>query len=285
MDDTEWLTERFQSQRSRLRAVAYRILGSTGEAEDAVQEAWLRLHRADTSAVQNLDGWLTTVVARVCLDMLRSRAARREEPVDSPASGVLDEQAPDPEREALLGETVGLALLAVLDTLAPAERVAFVLHDLFEVPFAEIGPIVGRSPDAARQLASRGRRRVKGASAEPDSVRQRQVVEAFLAASRGGDFAALLEVLDPDVELRADAAAIRMGAATEVYGAHAVAETFAGRARAARLALLDGSVGLLWTMGGQPKVAFAITVADGRITGVEMVADEARLGQLDWEFL
>ena len=228
MDEHEWLAERFEANRTHLRAVAYRMLGSLSEADDAVQEAWLRLSRSDTSGVENLGGWLTTVVARVCLDMLRSRKSRREEPLDAhvPEPIVSREDGIDPEHEALLADSVGLALLVVLETLAPAERLAFVLHDMFAVPFDEIAPIVGRSPTAARQLASRARRRVQGAATVPDAdlTRQREVVDAFLAASRGGDFDALLAVLDPDVVLRADRAAVPAGASREVRGAAAVAE-------------------------------------------------------------
>ena len=213
MDEHEWLAEQFEANRTHLRAVAYRMLGSLSEADDAVQEAWLRLSRSDTSGVENLGGWLTTVVARVCLDMLRSRKSRREEPLGAhvPDPMVSREDGIDPEHEALLADSVGLALLVVLETLAPAERVAFVLHDMFDLPFDEIAPIVGRSPTAARQLASRARRRVQGAATVPDAdlTRQREVVDAFLAASRGGDFDALLALLDPDVVLRADRAPCR----------------------------------------------------------------------------
>ena len=216
MDDQAWLAERFEPQRARLSAVAYRMLGSQPEAEDAVQEAWVRLSRSDTSEVENLAGWLTTVTARVCLDMLRSRASRREDPLGDGVleAGVGSAAVADPEDEAVLADSVGLALLVVLDTLSPAERLAFVLHDLFAVPFEEIAPIVGRSPAAARQLASRGRRRVRGASTGPelDPGRQREVVGAFLAASREGDFASLVELLDPEVVLRADGAAVAVGA-------------------------------------------------------------------------
>src|SRR2546428_6006456 len=267
MNDHDWLTGRFEAQRTHLRAVASRILGSPSEADDAVQEAWLRLHRSDTSAVQNLDGWLTTVVARVCLDMLRSRASRREEPVGThmPESMVADENAVDPEDEALMADSVGLALLAVLETLTPAERVAFVLHDLFDLPFDEIAPIVARSPAAARQLASRARRRVQGAATVPDGdlTRQREVVDAFLAASRGGDFDALLAVLDPDVVLRADREAVQMGASGEVRGAAGVARTFSGRARVAQPALVNGAAGAVWAQGGRPRVVFEFTITGG----------------------
>ncbi|MGH8991155.1 MAG: sigma-70 family RNA polymerase sigma factor [Acidimicrobiia bacterium] len=284
MDEHDWRTEQFEAHRGHLRAVAYRMLGSGSEADDAVQEAWLRFSRAGTGGVENLGGWLTTVVGRVCLDMLRSRTARREEPVGArvpdPAPG--GPGGDDPEHEALLADSVGLALLVVLDTLAPAERLAFVLHDLFAVPFDEIAPIVGRSPAAVRQLASRARRRVQG-SAPPDTdlTRQRAVVDAFLAASRGGDFGALLAVLDPDVVLRADPAAVRMGVAREVRGAAAVAETFAGRARAARPALVDGVPAAVWAPGGRPRVVLGFTIAGGRIVGIDLLADPDRLRHLD----
>jgi RNA polymerase sigma factor (sigma-70 family) len=284
MDEHDWLAERFEAHRTHLRAVAYRMLGSAGEADDAVQEAWLRLSRTDTSDVDNLGGWLTTVVARVCLNMLQSRKSRREEPIGGhlaePAAGGRD--GVDPEDEALLAEGVGLALLVVLDTLTPAERLAFVLHDLFDVPFDEVAAIVGRSPAAARQLASRARRRVQG-SAPPDTdlARQRAVVDAFLAASRGGDFDALLAVLDPEVVLRADPAAVRMGASREVRGAAAVASSFAGRARAARPALVDGAPAAVWAPGGRPRVVVGFTIAGGRIVGIDLLADPERLRQLD----
>jgi RNA polymerase sigma-70 factor, ECF subfamily len=286
--DEHQLAAPFEESRPHLNAVAYRMLGSRSEAEDAVQEAWLRLSRSDTSAVENVRGWLTTVVARVCLDMLRSRTSRREEPLEAHATGPSAPQdAGDAERDAVLADSVGLALLVVLESLAPAERVAFVLHDMFDLPFDEIAPIVGRSPAAARQLASRARRRVQGAGPAPgvDRSRQHEVVAAFLAASRGGDFAALLTLLDPDVVLRPDAAAIQMGTPGDVRGANAVANTFAGRARVARLATIDGAAGLVWAPGGTPRVAFAFTIADGRIVGIDVVADAERLGQLDLEIL
>ncbi len=291
MDDHDWLAARFEAHRSHLRAVAYRMLGSLSEADDAVQESWLRLARAGTSGVANLGGWLTTVVARVCLDMLRARTSRREQPLEEPldahlpdpvASGA-DMLGVDPEQEALLAEGVGLALLVVLDTLAPAERLAFVLHDMFAVPFDEIAPIVGRSPAAAKMLASRARRRVRGAATVPDAdlPRQRAVVDAFLAASRGGDFDALLAVLDPDVVLRADRGAVAAGASREVRGAAAVAEQFSGRARAAQPALVDGAVGAVWAPGGRPRVVFGFTITGGKIVAIDILADPERLGQLD----
>ncbi|HYT71091.1 MAG TPA: sigma-70 family RNA polymerase sigma factor [Gemmatimonadales bacterium] len=285
MDERDWLAERFEESRTHLRAVAYRMLGSRSEADDAVQEAWLRLSRSGTSGVENLGGWLRTVVARVCLDILRSRKARREEPLGAhvPEPIVSREDRTHPEHDALLADSVGPALLVVLETLAPAERVAFVLHDMFDLPFDEIAPIVGRSPAAARQLASRARRRVRGAATVPnaDLTRQREVVEAFLAASRGGDFDALLAVLDPDVALRADPAAVRMGAAADVRGAKAVAETFAGRARAAQPALVNGAAGLVWAAGGRPRVVFGFTITSGKIVAIDLVADPERLRQLD----
>jgi len=278
MDLEDWPTERFEENRSHLRAVAYRMLGSLDEADDAVQEAWLRLSRADTSRVDNLRGWLTTVVARVCLDMLRSRKSRREEPLGSE----LPEPVPGPEHEVMLADSVGLALLVVLETLTPAERVAFVLHDLFDLPFDEIAPIVGRTPAAARQLASRGRRRVQGGTAVRggNHTRQREVVDAFLAASRGGELDALLALLDPDVVLRSDGAAVRVGAASEVRGAAAVAATFFGRAKGAQPALVDGSAGLVWAPGGRPRIVFAFTIEGGRIAAVDLIADPERLDRL-----
>src|SRR5437870_2237949 len=250
MDDTDWLAERFEENRTHLRAVAYRMLGSLAEADDAVQEAWLRMSHTGATGVENLGGWLTTVVGRVCLDMLRSRTSRREAPLDEALAEPIErlEGEIDPEHEAVLTDSVGLALLVVLETLAPAERLAFVLHDLFGVPFDEIASIVGRSPAAARQLASRARRRVQGTPTVPDAdlTRQREVVDAFLAASRGGDFESLLAVLDPDVVLQADRAAVLVGATAEVRGAAAVAEQFSGRARAARPALVNGAAGAVW---------------------------------------
>jgi RNA polymerase sigma-70 factor (ECF subfamily) len=281
----EWLAEQFEANRTHLRAVAYRMLGSVGEADDAVQEAWLRLSRSDTSSVQNLGGWLTTLVARVCLDLLRSRRSRREELLGEgrPEPAVSEHDEADPEREAVLADSVGLALLVVLETLSPAERVAFVLHDMFAVPFDQIAPIVQRSPDATRQLASRARRRVQGATTASvdDLARRREIVDAFLAASRGGDFEALLAVLDPDVVLRADGAAVAMGVSQEVHGAGAVADTFSGRARAARPAIVNGVPGLVWAQRGQPRVVFGFTISGGRIVEIELIADPDRLRQLD----
>jgi RNA polymerase sigma-70 factor (ECF subfamily) len=289
--DGEWLAERFEADRTRLQAVAYRLLGSASEADDAVQEAWLRLSRSDTREVQNLSGWLTTVVARVCLDMLRSRRSRREEPLT--LDGELIPDAADPEREAVLAESVGLAMLAVLQRLAPAERVAFVLHDVFGVSFDEIAGIVGRSPVAARQLASRARRRVQGASEEgraTDVARHREIVEAFFKASREGDLQGLLAVLDPDVVLRPDAEALRMGARTgwlpsPLRGAEAVATRFSGQAQAAQVALIDGVPGGVWAAGGRPIIVFGFTVRDGKVVEIELVADSERLARLQIEVL
>jgi RNA polymerase sigma-70 factor (ECF subfamily) len=281
VDEQDVLAQRFEADRPHLRAVAYRVLGSITEAEDAVQEAWLRLQRSDTAAVDNLTGWLTTVVGRVCLDMLRARRSRREESIETQVSEPVD--VVDPEHEAVLADSVGLALLVVLDALTPAERLAFVLHDMFAVPFDEIATIVGCSSPAARQLASRARRRVQGSTPDQPTGgnRQREIVDAFLAASRGGEFDALLALLDPDVVVRADAAAVAFGAAAEVVGAHAVAETFSGRARAARLALIDGAAGAVWTQGGKPRVVFAFTVVGAKVVGIEMLADPDRLAALD----
>lgn len=289
--DGESLAERFEAERTRLQAVAYRLLGSASEADDAVQETWLRLNRTDVSKVENLSGWLTTVVARVCLDMLRSRRARREEPLALDGAFVSD--AADPEREAILAESVGLAMLTVLQRLGPAERVAFVLHDVFNVPFEEIANIVGRSPAAARQLASRGRRRVQGALADgrlEDEARPRHIVEAFFRAARDGDFQALLAVLDPDVTLRADATALRMGVrsgwlTSELHGAQAVAKQFAGRAQAAQLALVDGLHGVVWAPGGTPRVVFDLTIRNGKVVEIELVADPEQLSQRTIEIL
>src|SRR5215831_439963 len=274
MDEHDWMAERFEEHRTHLRAVAYRMLGSLTEADDAVQESWIRLSRSGAGGVENLGGWLTTVTARVCLDMLRSRRSRREDPVgvEMPEPAVSHQEAAGPEEEVLLADSVGLALLVVLEELAPAERVAFVLHDMFDLPFDQIGPIVGRSPAAARQLASRARRRVQGTATPPD---------AFLAASRGGDFGALVALLDPEVVLRADAAAVRAGAPGEVHGAAEVAGTFSGRARAARLALVNGVAGLVLAHRGEPRMVFCFTVTGGKITAIDLLADPERIRQLD----
>jgi RNA polymerase sigma-70 factor, ECF subfamily len=291
MREKEVLVERFEASRGHLRAVAYRMLGSRSEADDAVQEAWVRLAGSDASAVENLRGWLTTVVARICLDMLRARKTRREEPIGVDVEAIASSE--DAEREALIADSIGVAMLVVLETLGPAERVAFVLHDMFNLPFDDIAPIVGRSPAAARQLASRARRRVQGAppSPEADRTRQREVVDAFLAASRGDDFSALLALLDPAVVLRADAAAVAASLARasagapalapEIHGAEAVANTFRGRARAAQLALIDGDVGLVFAPGGRPMVVFDFVIEKGRIAQISLTADASSIAALD----
>ncbi|WP_434044236.1 MULTISPECIES: sigma-70 family RNA polymerase sigma factor [Sorangium] len=289
MDENRWLAERFEAHRAHLRAVAYRMLGSVGEAEDAVQESWLHLSRADTSGVENLGGWLTTVVARVCLDMLRSRKARREEPMAAPDPALDREVGTDPEREAVLADSVGVALLVVLDTLTPAERLAFVLHDLFAVPFEEIASIVGRSPAAARQLASRARRRVQGAPPSPDADvgRQREVVDAFLAAMRGGDLEALVAILDPDVVIRADAAAAPP-AGNEVRGARAWAKQAISGARGAKFArpaLVDGAVGVVVAPNGRLFRVLRFTLAQGKIAQIDVMGDPEQLRDLDLSVL
>jgi RNA polymerase sigma-70 factor (ECF subfamily) len=298
MEDRDWLAGRFEEHRPRLRAVAYRMLGSTSEADDAVQETWLRLSRSDTCGVENLGGWLTTVVGRVSLDMLRSRRSRREGPLEEPLGQPPDARVPqpsasrgdgtDPEHEALLADSVGLALLVVLDTLNPAERLAFVLHDMFGVPFDEIAPIVGRSPSAARQLASRARRRVRGAptALDADLTRQREVVDAFLAAARAGDFDALVAVLDPEVVLRADSGAVLTGAPREVRGAPAVAKRAAkGRARAARRALVNGVVGVVVAPRGRLLMVLSFTISGEKIVEIDAIADPERVSQLDLALL
>jgi RNA polymerase sigma factor (sigma-70 family) len=287
---TDRLTEEFERHRGQLRAVGYRMLGSLTEADDAVQEAWLRLNRSDPDSINNLGGWLTTVTARVCLDMLRSRTSRREEPLEThvPDPVVTGPDGMDPEQQALLADSVGLALLVVLDTLEPAERLAFVLHDMFAVPFDQIAPIVDRSPAAARQLASRARRRVQGADTDPDPDlgRQRQVVEAFVSASRGGDFEALVAVLDPDVVLRADVGATLLGVSHEVRGAAQVAgQAVLFRSRdgglVSRPVLVNGAVGLLNSLDGKPMSVLAFTVRGDRITRIHILADADRLATLD----
>ena len=288
MDESEWLARSFEAHRAHLRAVAYRMLGSLADADDAVQETWLRLARSDTSGVQNLGGWLTTVAARVCLDMLRARAARREDPLHvyvpdpivGPAAG------PGPEQEALLADSVGLALLVMLDTLSPTERLAFVLHDVFAVPFEEIARILDRSPAAAKQLASRDRRRLGGAAPAPDAdlARQRAIVDAFLAAAREGDFGALLAVLDPDVVLRADAGAGPMGPSRLVHGSRAVAGQVLGFARFARFArpvLVNGTPGLIAAPGGQAISVMGVTIRGDKIVEIDVLADPERLRRLD----
>jgi RNA polymerase sigma factor (sigma-70 family) len=284
----EWLAERFEEHRPHLRAVAYRMLGSLSEADEAVQEAWLRLSRSDPSGIENLGGWLTTVVARLCLNTLRARRSRREEPLDTrlPDPIVSRPDGVDPEHEALLADSVGLALLVVLETLTPAERLAFVLHDVFAVPFDEIAAVVDRSPAAARQLASRARRRVQGATpvSDADLDHQREVVDAFFAAARDGDFEALVAVLDPDVVLRSDGGAARPGASFVVHGARAVAEqamTFARLSPFVRPALVNGGAGVVVAPGGRPFSVMGFTVGNGRIIEIQGLVDPDRLRRLD----
>lgn len=292
MTDRDVLAQLFEDHRQRLRGVALRMLGSSAEAEDAVQEAWLRLSRTDADTLDNLGGWLTTVVARICLDMLRARAASPEPSSELPADVP---STTSPEDEALLADSLGVALLVVLDRLAPAERLAFVLHDMFAVPFEEIATLLGRTPVAARQLASRGRRRVQSDAAFPDAstTTQREVVAAFLAASREGDFGRLVQLLDPDITIRADAVAIEManarqsaGApelAEEMHGIDAVTRVFAGGAKAARLTLVDGLAGAVVAVGGRPLVVFDFLVRSGRVVAIELIADHETLGALDLE--
>ncbi|MFD9872610.1 sigma-70 family RNA polymerase sigma factor [Streptomyces niveus] len=288
MDESEFLARRFEAHRTHLRAVAYRMLGSLSEADDAVQEAWFKLHRSDTREVENLAGWLTTVVGRVCLDMLRSRASRREDPLEErvrlPDPIISGPAGVDPEHEALLADSVGLALLVVLEALAPAERLAFVLHDLFAVPFDEIAPVVGRTPAGARQLASRARRRVRGAAPtpDPDVTKQREVVDAFHAAARGGDFDALVALLDPDVVVRSDGGSLRPGRL--VRGAEAVAggAIFAARfAEESRPALVNGAAGVVGIANGRPVSVLAFTITKGRIVSIAILNDPERLDRLD----
>jgi RNA polymerase sigma-70 factor (ECF subfamily) len=286
MNERDYLAERFEEHRTHLRAVAYRMLGSLSEVDDAVQEAWLRLSRAEDAGIENLGGWLTTVVARVCLDMLRSRQSRREEPFspDAPEPAATGTRESTPEQEALLADSVGLALLVVLDRLSPAERLAFVLHDMFAMPFEEIAPIVGRSAEATRQLASRARRRVRGGAAgpDPDLVRQREVVDAFLAALRGGDFEGLLAILDPDLVVRTDLTP--SGALAEVRGAAIWAKqavAFGHMAQVVRPALVNGGIGLVMAPRGRLSRALTFKIANGRITEIEVIGDSARLGDLD----
>jgi RNA polymerase sigma factor (sigma-70 family) len=294
VDDQDWLAEQFEERRTRLRTVAFRMLGSLSEADDAVQEAWLRLSRSEASRIENLDGWLTTVVARVCLNMLRAREARRESSLDPhvPEPIVTSGDGVDPEFAAILADSVGLALLVVLDTLGPAERLAFVLHDMFAVPFDEIAPIIDRSPAAARQLASRARRRIQGTPVpDRDLGRQREVVDAFLAATRDGDFEALMAVLDPDVVRRADFGPGPAPAPPELHGAEAVAGGAFAFARrqgpgvVARPALVNGAVGAVSFREGRPLAVLGFTVTDGKIAAIDILADPRRLRELDLAFL
>ena len=284
MHERELLAQQFETHRHHLRGVAYRMLGSAAEADDVVQEAWLRVSRAGTDGVDNLRGWMTTIVGRVCLDRLRARNARREETLglcelDADPS-VRQERSPEEDVE--LADSVGLALLVVLETLKPVERVAFVLHDMFDLTFDEIAPIVGRTSDATRQLASRARRRVRGVSAsDVDQSRKREVAEAFIAAARAGDFEALVAVLDPEIVLRADAESVRLGGPAELLGATSVASFFNGRAQAARVGLIDGEVGLLVRVGGRILFALELTFAGDRISAIDAVADGDTLGSLE----
>jgi RNA polymerase sigma-70 factor, ECF subfamily len=292
MDEDEmradWLADRFEEHRPHLRSVAYRMLGSLNEADDAVQDTWLRVSRAGTSEVENLGGWLTTIVARVCLNILRARNARREQALDGhiPDPLISPDPRSQPEEEALLADSVSLALLVVLDTLSPAERLTFVLHDMFQLPFEEIAPMVGRSPQAARQLASRARRRVKGAeipAPDPDLARQREVVDAFFQAARGGDFDALVAVLDPEVILRTDFGARRPGAPKVFHGAAAVAnQALIGALPGAELhpALINGTAGVVITVHGRPVAVMGFTVAQGKIVEIDAIADPARVATI-----
>jgi RNA polymerase sigma-70 factor (ECF subfamily) len=288
MDENDWLADRFEEHRTHLRAVAYRMLGSLTEADDAVQDAWLRVSRAGANEVENLGGWLTTIVARVCLNMLRSRNTRREESLGDrlPDPVISRDGQLQPEEEALLADSVGLALLVVLDTMTPAERLAFVLHDMFQLPFEEIAPMVGRSPAAARQLASRARRRVKGAeipAPDPDLARQRDVVDAFFLAARAGNFDTLVALLHPDVVLRSDFGARRPAAPAVIRGAEAVAgQAFRGAIPAAvvRPALVNGAAGAVITVGGRPFAVMGFTVTEGRIVEIDAIADPERVRRI-----
>ncbi len=285
MHDDDWLTARFEESRPRLHALAYRMLGSHAEADDAVQETWLRLRRNDPNEIENVGGLLTTVVGRVCLDRLRARSARPEDPVDDLANGAVPavDDAADPLDEALLAESVGTALMVVLDRLGPAERVAFVLHDVFGVPFDGVADILGRTPDASRQLASRARRRLQGSTPDGrlDLVRQRDVVDAFLRAARGGDFDALMQLLDPDVVLLPDSAAVSMGSLRATHGAEAVASALSGGARNATLAIVDGVAAFVWAPGGQIRGVVQFTVRDDRIVAIDVTGDDERIRELD----
>lgn len=286
MHDREWLTESFEVQRAQLHAVAFKILGSASEADDAVQETWLRLHRSDVAAVHNMAGWLRTVVGRVCLDVLRSRRTRREDPLDS-RSAEIDRQSPGPEDDAVLADQVGLALMVVLETLSPDERLAFVLHDSFGVPHRDIATILDKTEAATKMLASRARRRVQGIDIVPAHSRAErgEIVAAFLVASREGDFERLLSLLHPDVVVRADATAAAWGAPDGVQGADAVAEQLLWRAQAARLVLIDGSPGAAWAPSGQLRSAYIFTIVDGLITAIDVVAEPARLHQHEVTFI
>jgi RNA polymerase sigma factor (sigma-70 family) len=292
MQEHEFLAQQFEEHRTRLRAVAYRMLGSLSDADDAVQEAWMRLRRTDAEEIENLGGWLTTVVARVSLSMLRSRRSRREQPLDVHVPEPIVDRADgtDPEHEALLADSVGLAMLVVLETLSPPERLAFVLHDMFAVPFDEIAPLVDRSPEAARHLASRARRRIRGENTTPDAdlATQREVIDAFIAAAREGDFEALVEVLDPDVVLRADEGALGVRASRVVHGATTVARQAIGFARVdidVRSALVNGAAGTVAFREGKPIAITGFTIRNRRIVGMDVLADPERLSELDLTIL
>jgi RNA polymerase sigma-70 factor (ECF subfamily) len=277
MDEKNLLARRFEADRAHLCRIAYRMLGSLAEADDAVQESWLRLARTDTGEVANLTGWLTTVVARICLDMLRTRRARREEAVDLSSAEPAADPQDDPGHERELADSVGIAMLVVLEALDPAERIAFVLHDMFDLPFDQISPIVGRSTDATRQLASRARRRVQGAPKDTDAAAERKVVDAFLSAARDGNFEALLTVLDPNVVLRSDEVAVKMGGPRQMSGSHAVAKAFQGRAQQARPVLIDGKLGVLVAPHGRLLLVLDVTLREGRIAAIDAIADPDRL--------
>ena len=289
MDSKNFLEQQFEANRPHLRAVAYRILGSTPDVDDALQDAWLRLSTSDAEQIENVTGWLTTVVARICLNTLRARQRRPAGSIDDSTSNIdrlVEPSAMTPEERAEVADSIGLALLVVLEMLSPAQRIAFVLHDMFSFSFEEIGQVLGKSTDACRQLASRARRRVRTAqdpSADPQ--RQREVVDAFLGASRSGDFQTLLSLLSPDVELVADAAAVAIGAPERKDGPFDVATRFSGGARGARTAFLDGLAGLVWAQGGKPKVAFDFTVIEGKVIRIDMIGDEAVLSEMNIEYL
>lgn len=296
MENNEWLAGQFETTRSHLQALAYRMLGSRSEAEDAVQEAWMRLNRSDAAVIENLGGWLTTVVSRVCLDMLRVRKAGREDSLEAIPVDMPEPDAGELDKDLLMAEALGPALLLVLDRLAPAERIAFVLHDLFDLSFADIASIIERSEMATRQLASRARRRVRGESiSTKDAERQQEVVAAFMLASRQGDFDALIRLLHPDVVLRADETAIKVSQANkargapqfaaQILGATDVANTLKGSAQGAQLALVDGLAGATWGVKGNPVVAFCFAVHDGRITRIDIVMDKQTLGDLDIQLI
>ncbi|WP_374077134.1 sigma-70 family RNA polymerase sigma factor [Bdellovibrio bacteriovorus] len=294
MEKKDWLAKHFEERRSHLKAIAYRMLGSAGEAEDAVQETWTKLSQSESEQIENLNGWLTTVVARVCLDMLRSKKSKREESLDDEIYEIPSDGSDNPETHFMLADAVGPALLIVLDMLTPAERIAFVLHDLFDLSFEEIAPIIDRSEENARQLASRARRRIRGAkNSQEDSERQREVISAFLAASRDGNFEALIKLLHPDATLRADETAVKIAEANkakgapqfkkEIKGAKSVADTMNGKAAAAQLALINGLTGATWAPGGKPVVAFCFSVKDGKISDIEIVMDPKKLSTFDIE--